>query len=125
MILTTAQKRDALYRASAQRCYRWGGRYYVTIIASRASITNGPMRTFRNSGRPSGSNEIGATGDDTRNRQICGTPRLEYEKITPSDITPMVLFRRYRISRVRGRKTPPVSVRKVGNVGGILQEIWP
>ena len=43
MTLTTAQKRDALCRTSAQRCYRWGGRYYVTITASRASTTNGPI----------------------------------------------------------------------------------
>ena len=43
MTLTTAQKRDALCRTSAQRCYRWGGRHYVTIIASRASTTDGPI----------------------------------------------------------------------------------
>ena len=41
MSLTKAQKRDVLCRTSAQRCYRWGGRYYVTIIASRASTPNG------------------------------------------------------------------------------------
>ena len=43
MTLASTQKRDALCRTSAQRCYRWGGRHYVTIIASRASTTNGPI----------------------------------------------------------------------------------
>ena len=41
MTLTTAQKRDALCRTSAQRCYRWGGIDHGSMIAIRTSIPNG------------------------------------------------------------------------------------
>ncbi len=41
MTLTTAQKRDALCRTSAQRCYRWGGIDHGSMITIRTSIPNG------------------------------------------------------------------------------------